>query len=89
MSTATGDRQKNLAALRGAGEPDNPDVLYGSITRVAPEQETIVGLQEKLLFMMTLLQAADARPTAQAADAVKQLGDTLSALEARWRAMPR
>jgi hypothetical protein len=35
--------------------------------------DPLAGLQQKLLFMMSLLQSADARPTAQAADAVKRL----------------
>ena len=35
-------------------------------------QETVVGLQQKLLYMLNLLQAADARPTSQAREAVKE-----------------
>ncbi|HJS73789.1 MAG TPA: glycoside hydrolase, partial [Vicinamibacteria bacterium] len=52
--------------LRGGGEAGEPDTLYGSIRETAPEEETLVGLQEKFLYMMKLLQQADARPTAQA-----------------------
>ena len=78
------DRREQRMALRGSGTPENPDVLYESISAVDPTEETIVGLQQKLLFMMNLLQAADARPTTQAADAVKRLTAMLPALEQRW-----
>jgi photosystem II stability/assembly factor-like uncharacterized protein len=77
------DRREQLMALRGTGTPENPDVLYESISAVDPNEETLVGLQQKLLFMMTVLQAADARPTTQAADAVKRLTAMLPLLEQR------
>jgi photosystem II stability/assembly factor-like uncharacterized protein len=77
------DRREQLMTLRGSGTAENPDVLYESITAVAPNEETLVGLQQKLLFMMNVLQAADARPTAQAADAVKRLTAVLPLLEQR------
>jgi hypothetical protein len=73
-----------LTALRGAGAPGSQDVLYGSITAVPAERETIVGLQQKFLFMMTLLQGADARPTPQALAGVEELQKTLAALKRRW-----
>jgi hypothetical protein len=77
------DRREQLSALRGSGAPENPDVLYDSITAADPDQETVVGLQQKLLFMLTLLQGADARPTTQAADAVKRLTAMVPLLEQR------
>jgi photosystem II stability/assembly factor-like uncharacterized protein len=77
-------RAEQWRALRGAGVPENPDILYDSITATGTAQETVVGLQQKLLFVMSLLQAADARPTSQAAAAVKQLTDQVPALEQRW-----
>jgi hypothetical protein len=76
--------RKPLLALRGAGEPEDQDVLYGSITAVPGERETIVGLQEKFLYMLTLLQGADARPTPQALSAIAELQKTLAALKTRW-----
>ena len=45
------DARKPLMALRGNGEPGDQDVLYGSITAVPAERETIVGLQQKFLYM--------------------------------------
>ena len=69
--------------------PENPDILYDSITAVDRSQETVVALQQKLLFMLSLLQAADARPTSQAAAAAKQLTDMVPALERRWEDVRR
>jgi hypothetical protein len=71
--------------LRGDGEAANPDTSYGSITAARPEQETIVSLQEKLAYMLKLLQQADARPTAQAIAAVDTLLARLDELKA-WLA---
>jgi photosystem II stability/assembly factor-like uncharacterized protein len=82
---AVGTRDTALAALRGAGEPGNPDTLYGSIRATPDDQETVVGLQEKFLFMLELVQAADARPTAQAIDATAALESALERLLARWQ----
>src|SRR5262245_21879164 len=68
---------------RGSGAPENPDILYDSISAAAPNEETVLGLQQKLLFMMNLLQGADGRPTTQAADAVKRLTALVPPLEQR------
>jgi len=78
------ERREQRAALLGSGTPENPDVLYDSITAADPGEETVVGLQQKLLFMLSVLQSADARPTTQAADAGKRLTAALPAIERRW-----
>ncbi|MEO6214370.1 MAG: glycoside hydrolase [Vicinamibacterales bacterium] len=78
------DARKPLMALRGTGEPGDQDVFYGSITAVPAERETIVGLQQKFLYMLTLLQGADARPTPQALAAVGELQKTLTSVQVRW-----
>jgi hypothetical protein len=76
-----------LLRLRGDGEAPNPDTSYGSITAASAEQETVVSLQEKLAYMLKLLQQADARPTTQAITAVESLLARLPALEARLAAI--
>jgi photosystem II stability/assembly factor-like uncharacterized protein len=81
------DARKALMALRGSGEPEDDDVLYGNATAVPAERETIVGLQQKFIFMLTLLQGADARPTPQALAGVAELQKTLAALKVRWNAV--
>jgi photosystem II stability/assembly factor-like uncharacterized protein len=70
--------------IRGEGEPEEPDTLYGSITETPPERETVVGLQQKFLYMLKLLQQADARPTYQSLVAVQKLRESLRSLARRW-----
>jgi hypothetical protein len=83
----TGGKRDELGTLRGTGAPGDPDILYGSIYETSAEKETVVGLQHKLLFLLNLLQGADARPTPQAQEAVNKLQETLGALEQRWEAL--
>lgn len=73
-------------ALRGAGAPGDPDILYGSIYATAEEDENVTGLQHKLLFVLNVLQGADAPPTEQTEAAVAALEASLEALAARWAA---
>ncbi|MFC3879803.1 WD40/YVTN/BNR-like repeat-containing protein [Algoriphagus namhaensis] len=73
--------------LRGTGAVGDPDTMYGSIRHVDPSRETLVGLQEKFLFMLNLLQAADVQPTTQTIDAVSTLEETLDALKIRWESL--
>ncbi|MGE0589385.1 MAG: glycoside hydrolase [Cyclobacteriaceae bacterium] len=63
----------SLRDMVGEGAPENPDVMYGSITEVPAEKETIIGLQDKFLHMQLVLQNADVKPTSQAIDGVKRL----------------
>ena len=83
------EARKALMALRGNGEPGDQDVLYGSITSSPPERETIVGLQNKFLYLLTLLQGADAKPTTQTVAAITELKTTLTAIKERWQAAGR
>lgn len=82
------DAKKNasdgLKRLRGNGAVGDPDTMYGSITHVPAENETLVGLQNKFLFMQNLLQAADVEPTSQTRSAIETLKGTLSAVKARY-----
>ena len=50
-------------------------------------QETVVGLQQKLLFLLNVLQGADARPTTSTTDAVRRQSALVTDLEARWQAL--
>lgn len=63
----------SLRDMVGEGAPENPDIMYGSITEVPADKETIVGLQDKFLHMQLVLQNADVKPTSQAMDGVKRL----------------
>ena len=87
LETATGNRHGALAALRGDGEPGEPDVMYDYVVAAAAEDETVVDLQYKLLWVMYVLQEADARPTTAAKTAVMQLERSLGELLDRWEAL--
>jgi phage regulator Rha-like protein len=58
--------------------------LYSSITAASADKETIVGLQNKFLFMLNALQSAEARPTQQTIAGVKALEEMREALAKRW-----
>ncbi len=78
-----GSKKEALEKLRGNGAPGNPDTMYGSIYDTSVEDETVVGLQHKFLFLLNLLQQADARPTPQAMEGVQLLQDRLNGLRKR------
>ena len=75
-----------LALLEGPA-PGNPDTVYGSATAAPPGAETLGGVQQKLLFVMAVLQGADAPPTTQALAAVGTLQETLREVLGRWEAL--
>lgn len=75
---------ENLVALRGEGKPENPDIMYGSISEKPIDKESVVGLQDKFLHMQLLFQSADEKPTTQAMDAVKKLQGIMEGLKKRW-----
>ncbi len=80
----TDEQRKILQTLRGNGNPSGGDILYGSITEVPADRETIVALQEKFLHMITVLQSADARPTPQAMQGVQRLQEIMGVVVKRW-----
>ncbi|MEZ4947236.1 MAG: glycoside hydrolase [Cyclobacteriaceae bacterium] len=69
----------SLRDLVGEGEPENPDIIYGSITE--RPNETIVGLQDKFLHMQLVFQNADATPTTQAIAGLKRLKEIKAEIE--------
>ncbi len=84
MKNADKDREKILVGLLGNRIPGNPDVLYGSIYFTPKEDETIMGLQHKFLYILNLVQGADVRPTTQAETAVIELQASLEHIKTRW-----
>ncbi len=75
---------RKLKALRGSGDPSSPDVLYSSIYQAEPRNETVVGLQRKFLYLMDVMQGADARPTSQMIRGVGILQESLQEIGSRW-----
>jgi hypothetical protein len=63
----------SLLDMVGEGQPENPDIQYGSIYESPLDRETIVSLQDKLLHMQLMFQSADVKPTTQAMEGVKKL----------------
>lgn len=63
----------SLRDMVGEGQPENPDIQYGSIYESPLDRETIVSLQDKLLHMQLMFQSADVKPTTQAMEGVKKL----------------
>lgn len=70
--------------LRGSGDPDGGDILYSSIRETTLDQETMVSLQEKFLYMLTSLQSSDTEPTRAARQAVEKLAARSVELFGRW-----
>ena len=69
----------------GNRNPSDGDQLYGSIYDASFEDETLVGLQEKLLHTLVVLQASDERPTEATAMAVGQLLDIKDIFVNQWK----
>lgn len=69
----------------GDGKPSDGDQLYGNIYSTPIDDETLVGLQEKLLYMLVVLQASDERPSQATVTAVDQLMAAKNALVTRWK----
>ncbi|MFZ5970242.1 MAG: WD40/YVTN/BNR-like repeat-containing protein [Bacteroidota bacterium] len=76
-------RREALLAYRGSGAPENPDIMYGGILDTPADKETLVGLQDKFLHVMALLQSADAPPTEAMQKAIVTLTERLEALRQR------
>jgi photosystem II stability/assembly factor-like uncharacterized protein len=77
-------KKESLIAFRGEGSPENPDVMYGSISESPLEKETIVGLQDKLLHIMEVLQSTEAKPTSIQLQDVMKLKTAAFKMANRW-----
>ena len=61
------------ASIIGSGQPGAQDFIYGSIYQLKEADLQIVPLQNQYLFVMSILQSADVKPTISALDAINQL----------------
>ncbi len=85
-------RGKKLSAIKnfiGVGEPENGDPLYGSIREVQIENETVVGLQGKLLYLLIVLQNADAKPTSPTEKAVQKMIKRTEEMKTKWQSISK
>jgi hypothetical protein len=83
---ATGKREQ-LMAFRGEGAPENPDVMYGSISESTLDNETVVGLQDKFLHLMAVLQSTEAKPTSVQLSDVMKLKIVAFKMKNQWDTM--
>jgi photosystem II stability/assembly factor-like uncharacterized protein len=79
--------KEQLQALKGNGNPDGGDFLYGSISAGTLERETLVSLQEKYLFMLAVLQSAEAKPTEQTQEGIRKLNVRLIEIKEKWEGL--
>ncbi len=77
----------DLGALEGSGTPGAADMLYGSVYAAAPGQETLADMQRIFLYLLEVLQGADAAPTSQAMAAVQDQQQVLQTVVGRWEAL--
>lgn len=82
-------RRSELEHFVGMGDPANGDILYGSIRNSDLENENLVGLQEKLLYLLVVLQSADAKPTNPAQEAVQKLLIRTDEMKTKWQSISR
>ncbi|MCJ7465332.1 MAG: glycoside hydrolase [Maribacter sp.] len=80
-------KKETMEKFRGVGIPEGGDIIYGSMYATSLQNETVVGLQEKLLFLLEVLQSADARPTTQTQEAVKRLSQRTDEMANRWNGL--
>ena len=71
--------------LRGRGEPDDQDFVYGGAFAGDPNQENLVGFQNKCMYLLAVMQSIDARPSQSVLMGVDQLQQTLEVLKSRLR----
>ena len=65
-------REKGLS-LRGEGAPAEVDIIYGRITDTTLERESLISLQQKLLYLIAVIQGADEKPSQASREAVESL----------------
>lgn len=82
-------KRSALEKIIGSGDPQNGDPLYGSIQEIPFERETVVNLQEQLLYLMVVLQNADARPTNPTQEAVNALLKRTEEMQLKWQSLSR
>ncbi len=75
---------KKVSAIDGTVWTEDVDVLYDAEYATRGNEETLAGLQRKLLLLMGILQGADAKPTSQVVAAVHEQQDRLKEVLARW-----
>ncbi|WP_339699388.1 glycoside hydrolase [uncultured Roseivirga sp.] len=79
----TGEKDK-LQSFRGNGAANAGDFIYGSISASPLERESLVGLQSKFLYMLSVLQSVEAQPTNAVVSGIEQLELRLKEMLTKW-----
>ena len=87
MLTTKSNDQEALLEFRGKGAPNNGDIIYESIYESDLENETIVGLQSKLLYLLNVLQNTDAKPTQSTQEASGILNKRVAEMVSVWKSI--
>jgi len=74
-----------VASIEGDVELEAPSVHYSAIYAVDGNAESLSGLQQKLLFVMAVVDEADVAPTDQALDAIGRLQTAKELVFERWK----
>jgi photosystem II stability/assembly factor-like uncharacterized protein len=79
-----GSLEKKLGKLEGSEITDDVDIVYFSVGGVKAADETFSGVKTKLLYLMMLLQGADAPATRTQIAAVGDQKQVVEGLLQRW-----
>lgn len=80
-----GSEHEKLLKFRGQGAPNDGDIIYGSSYESNLEDETLVGLQSKLLYLIKIVQNSDAQPTTKTQEAAIKLDKRVAEMESIWK----
>jgi hypothetical protein len=75
---------KRASAVDGSVWTEDVDPLYDVEYATRSNEETLAGIQRKLLLLMGIVQGADAKPTSQVIAAVRDQQKGLTDILARW-----
>ena len=75
---------RKASAIDGTGWTEDVDVMYSAAYATNRSEETLAGLQTKLLYLIAVLQGADAQPTTQVVAAVNDQQQSMKNVLGRW-----
>jgi len=76
---------RKLSVSEGNGPPEDVDIIYTTVQEGRAVKQTLNGVQRRLLFVMLVLQNADAPPTDSQGAAVRDGDAAVTAMEGQWR----
>ncbi|HEY6332191.1 MAG TPA: glycoside hydrolase, partial [Blastocatellia bacterium] len=79
------DESADKAGGKGTDIDIDSDVTYNFVRASRPGDESMSSVQSSFVFLMVLMQAADAAPTSQAVTAVNETEQQLARVMARWK----